>query len=203
MIDTLPESKQARTAEWFSESERKGDFNWRELASFFRKQFEDKQARQTAASILNRMEQGHHQFFDDFLRDFEHRVAQNAVNSRLRRALISVKLPSPENYQAWIEEVREVAKELESLSDYRPKGASQTKTILGAPKSGSAQISVGIQPEISKPKLDSDGDTVMGRTNAVLAAIKDLMESNLRSEKNPRKTRAPWRSKEEFKSVGI
>ncbi|KAI1000076.1 hypothetical protein K3495_g8120 [Podosphaera aphanis] len=121
------------------------------------------------------MEQGHHQFFDDFLGDFEYRVAQSggseahtdlgktqklkdAVNSRLRHALIGVKLPSPENYQAWIEEVREVAKELESLSDYRPKGASQTKTVLGAPKSDSAQVSVGIQPEISKPKLDLDGD---------------------------------------------
>ncbi|KAI0996742.1 hypothetical protein K3495_g11443 [Podosphaera aphanis] len=126
---------------------------------------------------------------------------KDAVNSRLRRALIGVKLPSPENYLAWIEEVREVAKELESLSDYRPKGASQTKTVLGAPKSGSAQASVSIQPEISKPKLDLDGDTVMGGTNAVLAAIKDLMESNLRYEKNPRKPRAPWRSKKEFKRL--
>lgn len=77
MIDTLSETKQARVAEWFQESERNGTFNWRELAFFFRKQFEDKQARQTAASMLSRMEQGYHHFFDNFPRDFEYRVAQS------------------------------------------------------------------------------------------------------------------------------
>lgn len=47
------------------------------------------------------------------------------VNSRLRRHLISVKLPPPENYHAWVEEVREIAKVLESLADYRPKGRTK------------------------------------------------------------------------------
>lgn len=218
MIDTLPETKQARAAEWFNESERKGDFNWRELATFFRKQFEDKQARQTAASILNRMEQGYHQYFDDFLRDFEYRIVQSggreahtdlgktqklkdAVNSRLRRHLIGVKLPPPENYQDWVEEVREIAKDLESLEDYRPKGAIQTKTVLGTPKSGSAQVFVNSQLESQGPKLDSDGDTLMGGTNAILAAINDLKKGGWGPQQVTSKPRAPWRTKEDIKKL--
>ncbi|KAI0997344.1 hypothetical protein K3495_g10843 [Podosphaera aphanis] len=103
------------------------------------------------------MGQGYHQYFDDFLKDFDNRVAlsggseahtslgkthrlKDSLNPRLRRALIGVKLPPPEDYSAWVEEVREVAAELEELADYRPEGASQTNTVLGAPKSGSAQL---------------------------------------------------------------
>lgn len=220
MIETLPEAKQARAAEWFQEIERIGVFDWRKLASFFRKQFEDKQARQAAAALLNRMEQGYHQFFDDFLKDFDYRVAlsggseahtslgkthrlKDSLNPRLRRALIGVKLPPPEDYSAWVEEVREVAAELEGLADYRPKGASQTNTVLGPPKSGSAQLD-SRAPAISnesEPKLDSERDIVMGGTNALLAALRDLKENGIAPHKATKKPRAPWRSKEEFKKL--
>lgn len=216
MIDTLPEEKQARAAEWFRESARTNEFNWRQLALFFRKQFEDKQARQAAAAMLNRMEQGYHQYFQDFLKDFEYRLAlcggseaftslgktqqlKNSINSRLRRALVGVKLPPPTDYKAWVEEVMEVAAELEALADYRPKGATQTSTVLGAPKSGSAQSYISTEPNARTPKLDSDGDISMGGTNAVLAAIRELKESGIGPQKkNNKKPRAPWRSKEDF-----
>ncbi|KAI1000887.1 hypothetical protein K3495_g7312 [Podosphaera aphanis] len=202
--------KQARAAECFGESEKKKVFDWRKLALFFRKQFEDKQAAQAAAALLNRMEQGFHQYFDDFLKDFDYRVAQSggneahtsrgkthrlkdSLNPQLRRALIGVKLPPSKDYHVWVEEVREVAAELEGLVDYRPKGASQTNTVFGAPKSGSAQLDLKAPAISSGPetKLDSDGDIVMGGTNALLAAIRDLKENGIAPHKATKRPRAP------------
>ncbi|KAI0999355.1 hypothetical protein K3495_g8840 [Podosphaera aphanis] len=106
--------------------------------------------------------------------------------------------------------MKEVAAELESFADYRPKGAPQTSTKLGAPKSGSTQNFSG------QTSVDAEVDVVMGGTNALLAALRELTtqkayskarngnssegKSRPREElssKHP-KTRAPWRSKSEF-----
>ncbi|KAI1007040.1 hypothetical protein K3495_g1177 [Podosphaera aphanis] len=76
MIETLPEDKKSQVAAWFEESEAQNSFNWRALIQYFRNEFEDKQAMQAASEYLNRMEQGYHQYFRDFLKDFEYRVAQ-------------------------------------------------------------------------------------------------------------------------------
>ncbi|KAI0996850.1 hypothetical protein K3495_g11334 [Podosphaera aphanis] len=227
MIETLPEDKKSRVSAWFEESKARNVFDWRALIQHFRDEFEDKQAMQAASEYLNRMEQGYHQYFRDFLKDFEYRVAQSggsavytshyktmqlkaSLNSRLRRGLLGVKLPHPNNYKEWVAEVKEVAAELESFADYRPKGASKTNTKLGAPKSGSALDTSGQTP------IDGDGDIVMGGTNALLAALRELTKQKSRSsakngnlsegKSRPReepsaqhsKPRAPWRSKSEF-----
>ena len=65
--------------------------------------------------MVNRMEQGLHQYFVDFLQEFEYRMALSggeaaytplgktqllkaSINGRLRRALVGVKLPPPADY---------------------------------------------------------------------------------------------------------
>ena len=87
------------------------------------------------------MEQGQNQLFRDFLKYFEYRMApcreaytqlgksiqlKPSLNSRLRQALVGVKLPPLENYSAWVEGVAEVATDLEGLSNYRSKLAKHT-----------------------------------------------------------------------------
>lgn len=234
MIDTLPEKKQSRVAYWFEESKAREEFDWRELIRVFRKEFENKDARQAASEILTRMVQGKNQLFVDFLRDFEYRLALSggneaftplgktqqlkaSLNSRLRRSLIGVKLPSPGNYKEWVAEVKEVAAELESAPGYRPKNATETSTKIGAPKGGNV-----ISEENADPRIDSEGDTIMGGTNALLAAIRDLVKdrdvllANIGKEKGSKKSnsgkssssnekstkpRAPWRSAKEFQQL--
>ena len=187
MIDTLPESKKPRVADWFQESRSSGKFDWEDLIKLFRKEFENKDARQAASEIVSRMEQGKAQYFVDFLREFEYRLAQSggneaytslgktqqlkaSLNPRLRRSLIGVKLPSANNYKEWVAAVKEVASELEGLPGYRSKNAAGTTTVIGAAKGGMTHTLDNFQPAV-----DEDGDTVMGGANALLAAIQALM----------------------------
>lgn len=226
MIDSLPDNKKSRVESWFKERRKCGNFNWRELLLHFYREFQDHQAQQSALEALERMEQGPHQYFLDFLKDFEYKVAQSggaathtlrhqtmmlkgSLNRRLRRSLLGLKLPAPENYNAWVSEVKEIAAELEGFDDYRPRGSNQTKTCYGAVKGGSVK-------DFSKTQeIDADGDTSMSGTNGLLAAIAGLINQNNaniagigtnNSERGIKKEtkfrpRAPWRSKEEYKRL--
>lgn len=153
IIDTLPEDKKSRVAGWFSNSKRKNVFDWQDLLDVFQQEFEDIQAQQTAHEMVLRMEQGHCQYFHEFVKDFEYKVSLSggeelftasaktrqlkaSLNTRLRRALIGVKLPQIKDYSKWVQAVREVAIELESFADYRPRGATQTGTKIGPLKLG-------------------------------------------------------------------
>ncbi|KAI0992105.1 hypothetical protein K3495_g16081, partial [Podosphaera aphanis] len=221
MVNSLPVDKRPRVAGWFNERSEKNNFNWRELVQHFRNEFEDKQAKLAASEKLLRMEQNEHQFFSDFIKDFEYQVAISggsqtwtpaskvnilnaAINNALRKALVPVKLPSEENYSLWISEVKEVADKLEALPDYRPKGSIKTSTRLGPPKSGSA-LSKG-----EEPAKDLDGDVVMKDVDSILAALANFnRRSNPRPSKGSRqlesnpspKPPAPWRPKKEFEQL--
>ena len=225
MIDTLPDEKKSRVAAWFEESSQKNSFSWENFVEHFRRQFDDKEARQAASEHVSRMEQGYNQLFLDFLKDFEYRMApcreaytqlgksmqlKASLNTRLRRALVGLKLPALDNYSAWVEGVTEVAADLEGLGDYRPKNAKYTTTKLGMPKG----ISV---PAEHISNFDGEGDYKMGGSNALLAAIQKLVldkdegvvaglgdgvkkgkEKGMSKRKESAKPRAPWRTKEEF-----
>ncbi|KAI0994874.1 hypothetical protein K3495_g13307 [Podosphaera aphanis] len=179
------------------------------------------------------MEQGEHQLFANFLQDFNYRLAQSggdeahtalgktqklkaAMNNQLRRALIGLKLPPANKHEEWVAEVREIALEVEEMADYRPSGATNTRTRYGAPKSGVA---------MSVPRnqgVDSEGDIRMGGTNALMAGIRGMTlgnegrESDLEDLGRPPTTaanavghddrraslpRAPWRSQQEVRRL--
>ncbi|KAI0994292.1 hypothetical protein K3495_g13890 [Podosphaera aphanis] len=226
MVNSLPAEKRPRVASWFNErSETKG-FSWREFIQHFRNEFEDKQARLAVSEKLLRMEQNDHQYFGDFIKDFEYQVAISggsrtwtpssrvnllnaAINHSLRKSLVSVKLPSDENYSAWVAEVKEVADKLEALPEYRPRGSTKTSTRLGPPKSGS------VLARSRESVQDQDGDTIMRDVDSILAAVSHLLQDRqissvasvnsrptkgeFQSEPNSsRKPPAPWRSKREF-----
>ncbi|KAI1006255.1 hypothetical protein K3495_g1972 [Podosphaera aphanis] len=176
----------------------------------------------TAAEELLRIEQGAHQYFGDFLKDFEYKVAQSgrnsvwtatsrvnmlnsALNKKLRKALIAVKLPPARYYQEFVTELKEVAGKLEAFSDYRPKGSTQAITKLGSPKSGNSLF------VITAPQADEEDDIIMGGTNALVTSISHLAQSRLEEKLSvldkskdkkrdngmggTRKPQASWRSK--------
>ncbi|POS86515.1 hypothetical protein EPUL_000556 [Erysiphe pulchra] len=180
----------------------------------------DKQAQQAASELVSRMEQGQNQSFADFLRDFEYRLAQSGdaftplgKTHRLRRTLVGLELPHPENYYAWVSKVKDIAADLEGLPGYKTKGSHNSVTKYGAPKGGSV-----IFPQQNNTRIDADGDTIMQDNNALLAAIKVLIDekgstsiaslsskvgsSKTKGKKNrvpgKKKPAAPWRSKKEF-----
>ncbi|KAI0997915.1 hypothetical protein K3495_g10273 [Podosphaera aphanis] len=237
MIETLPDNLKSRVSTWFESRRVSGRFDWKEFIEHFRSIFADRQASQTASEILNQMEQGENQYFADSLQDFEYRLAQSggdeaytplgktqqlkaSINGKLRRALIGLKLPDARKFSEWVTEVKEVALELESLVDYRPRGVTQTTTRLGAPKSGVAPIRTQVQQ--NQLGIDADGDVRMGGTNAILAALQQLNTqrntprssqgqgqgppnhqepSTGRDEDSGNLPRAPWRTREELKRL--
>ena len=75
IIDTLPEEKMPRVAAWFKDSVDNGIFDWREFIDHLCIQFQDNQACQAAIEMIHHMEQGYNQLFQDFLKDFEYRMA--------------------------------------------------------------------------------------------------------------------------------
>ncbi|KAI1002405.1 hypothetical protein K3495_g5796 [Podosphaera aphanis] len=200
MVNSLPIEKRPRVASW--------------------NEFEDKQARLAASEKFLRMEQNDHQYFGDFIKDYEYQVAISgdswtwtpssrvnllnaAINHSLRKSLDSVKLPSDENYSAWVAELKEVADKLEALPEYRPKGSTKTSTKLGSPKSGS------VLARSRESVKDQDGDTIMRDVDLILATVSHLLQDrqissvasvnsrptkgDFKSEPNSsRKPPAPW-----------
>ena len=77
VIDTLPDDKQHRVSEWFEDCRNSGQFSWESLLKHLENEFSGKQAQQSASELLSRMEQGCYQYFDNFLREFEYRLAQS------------------------------------------------------------------------------------------------------------------------------
>ena len=124
IIDTLPEEKMPWVAAWFKDSVDNGIFDWREFIDHLCIQFQDNQACQAAVEMIQRIEQGYNQLFQDFLKDFEYRMAlcrdlftllgkttqlNLSLNVRLHRALVSADLPSTSNYKEWVTKVSKVA----------------------------------------------------------------------------------------------
>lgn len=226
MIETLPETKQYLVGHWFERGGDDGKFRWEDLLDHFRDQFEDRELKMAAGQALTKMRQGSQQYFRDFLRDFEYKLSQcggnnigsvgklihlNAcINETLQRALVYVKLPPFDNYSAWVTEVGEVAGKLEALPNYRPKGAKYTKTWY----TSDTPISTLQFSASESSNRDSDGDTIMGGTNTMLASIQTkLNQVEARQAKfeqqlsrptanttgnTSTKPRAPWRPKAEY-----
>ena len=201
-----------------------------DLLNVIEHEFEDTHAQQAATELVQRMEQGRHQFFREFLKDFEFKVSLSggdiiftpsaktrqlklSLNSKLRRALIGVKLPPEMKYHEWVVAVNEVAVEQESFTDYRPRGSKEINTKIGPPKGGSTAFTS--EPSRADTNVDGNGDKYMSGTDAILAAIRDLKlinkgtahsnsnkkqagEPPVNRKKKATKPRAPWRNKTEF-----
>ncbi|KAI0991959.1 hypothetical protein K3495_g16227, partial [Podosphaera aphanis] len=151
MIDSLPEDRQGSVAVEFGRMSATGNFDYVNFIECFKQTFADYEARQTAAETVSRMYQGGSQLFTDFLKDFNYRVAlaggdeaftplgktqqlKGSLNKKLRKVLIGIKLGDPSNFEVWVENLKEVARDLEAMEAYQKKGDLGTSTVIGPPK---------------------------------------------------------------------
>jgi hypothetical protein len=225
MVETLPEKKQKLVADWFGSGGENGDWAWTEFLEHFITQFENKQAKEEAAEDLSRIRQGATQWFKDFLSDFEYKLTiaggrkwpdsmrvalvRSGINLTLKTAL-STKVLAVNNYTEWMRIVKVVAGQIENLPSYRPKGSppSQAKTWHlrqpGTVGYSAAPPNIGGTSSPS-PKVDSQGDTIMGGTaiNAIVAAVVSAMNDKKGKGKggNDSRPRAPWRTPEAFRRL--
>lgn len=224
MLQTLPTERQLRVSHWFETGGSLRDWNWRLFLDHFAEQFEDKQAAQCAVEELTRMRQGAHQYFADFLQDFEFKLAQckgsdwapnakiaylNAsINAALKDRLVSKSMPD-DDYMRWVSKARAVAGRLENLPGYRPKNSTHIRTWY-LRSSGSEHAS-SVVPSAAVPRIDADGDVAMSGVNAlsidsIAAAVIQAIEAkdrSLEARGNSRgadnRPKAQWKSLEEVR----
>ena len=217
MLQALPDDKKARAHGWFDRGGPGGNYHWEDFLGEFSALFEDKQARQAAGEQLTRMRQGSNQYFADFLQDFEYKLQQcggtnwagsakimqlNAsINTSLKAALVTVDL-TDDDYDLWKARVTLVASRLEALPTYRPKGATHTKTWYTG-SGGAGRSNQSAEGQKQSPRLDADGDTIMGGVNALATALAQALKGSSvpvnatqsqQSGSGDNRPRAPWRS---------
>lgn len=76
IFNSIPTDKQPRIMQWYRNGGSDGSYNWELFLAHITDQLENKQARQTARSQLQRMRMGKNQLFVDFLQDFELKITQ-------------------------------------------------------------------------------------------------------------------------------
>lgn len=209
MIGTLPSKKRIRVSQWFQKGGPNRDWNTTDFLRHFEEQFEDKQARQSAAEELSRMRQGIHQLFTDYLQDFEYKLAQcggmdwpgsaktvylnTGINQTLKAALVTKTLPD-NDYDKWVLKVKTVAGRVENLATYKPKGAAKTKTWFV----NQAGAKVVTQQHHTSHEVDADGDTPMGGINAIVAAV--VAQLSTGKTDSGQKPAAVWKDRVTFQN---
>lgn len=221
----MPERKQKLVADWFGSGGESGTWAWREFLDHFTTQFENKQAKEEAAEDLSRMRQGATQWFKDFLSDFEYKLTiaggrkwpdsmrvalvRSGINLTLKTAL-STKVLAVDNYVEWMRIVKVVAGQIEGLPSYRPKGSSpsQAKTwhLRQPGTAGYNTASPNVGGSSASPKVDHQGDTIMGGTdiNAIVMAVVAAMNGQKKGKGkggNDSRPCAPWRTPEAFRRL--
>lgn len=71
----LSRRKKPRVAAWFEERSKSSNLSWQDLIEHFRRQVNDREARQSTSEYVNRMEQGYKHLFLDFVMDFKYHIA--------------------------------------------------------------------------------------------------------------------------------
>ncbi|KAI1002087.1 hypothetical protein K3495_g6117 [Podosphaera aphanis] len=193
---------------WFRTGGINGLYDWKRFLEHFDEQFEDEKASLEATEVLGRMRMGSHQYFEDFVNDFERQYAlcdentwgligkialiYSAINEQLREALVSIELSVKMGYKEWIAKVAKVALRLQALQKYRPKGANQIKTWFVQDQGTTiCRIYSSVREEVG---IDGDGDTLMGGVNAISSSA-DPAKKGIGKKPKPR---APWKTAAEF-----
>ncbi|KAI0994750.1 hypothetical protein K3495_g13429 [Podosphaera aphanis] len=142
---SIPTDKQPRILHWLETGGPDRNFDWEQFLKHLKDQFENKQARQTAADLLGRMRMGANQYFTDFFQEYELKLSQCGgtewtdstkimhleigIKAPLRQLLMNKNLPD-DDYTKWATKVKRVAGRLQNSPSYRPHGCSGKKHIL-------------------------------------------------------------------------
>ncbi|RKF57761.1 putative eka-like protein, partial [Erysiphe neolycopersici] len=171
-----------------------GSYDYNLFLDHIKKQYENKQARQTAGNLLQLVRMGSSQYLVDYLQDFELKVAQygeisdyskimhldTGINARLRLLLLRKSLPD-DNYLKWVNRVKAVAGRLENTQSYRTAGGTGKNTWY-VPQNGAKYLYTKC---LSKSPTAS--------LQAALNAFGEKTTNN--------KPSAPWRTPQEFKRL--
>lgn len=71
MFNSIPSQNHPRINNWFETVGPDRSHDWSDFPIHIKDQFGNKQARQTAGNLLNRIRMGPHQLFSDFVQDFK------------------------------------------------------------------------------------------------------------------------------------
>ena len=121
MIDTLPQELQTRKEEWFQDRQKSRNYSWRELFDHFSELFGDQHVLETAVEQFCRIQQGRNQYFHDYVKEFDYKVAmcggedtyipqgkslhlRMSLNSRVKKALIGPPLPYPREHKGYCQD---------------------------------------------------------------------------------------------------
>ncbi|KAI1003301.1 hypothetical protein K3495_g4905, partial [Podosphaera aphanis] len=184
VLETVPESKAFKVKSWFRSGGASGDYDWREFPKEFDRKFLDPEATMGAAQLVTKRRQGPHEYFHDFIRDFEHQLAQcaensysstgklalldSAINEKLRKGLVGTELSVNMGYEKYVSKVGMVVKQLEALSDYRPIGVKDTQTFYVM---GQGTIDPVARSD-NKPTSQLDADGIVKITGVNVFATK-------------------------------
>ena len=151
------------------------------------------------------MRLGNNQYFQDYVKEYEYRVAlcgeQETYTSqgkslhlrltlydRLKKALIDMHLPSPKDYRAYVNAIRKVASDLERYEDYRPRGGPNT----GPQARQYGKLGSGMKEK----ELDEEGDFKIDGVNAIKARLRAKNETENKIKAS--KPRTSWRTEKEY-----
>lgn len=144
MLGTIPSAKKKFVSSWFQRGGDAVTYDWREFLGHFKKKFEDKKCHIEARNAFMHMTQGAHQYFKDFIEDFETKLSQCGgddwdsftkiamldakLNPALQKYLIPVTRPEEWDYSQWVERLKEISARLEVRQHYRPNEVAETNT---------------------------------------------------------------------------
>ncbi|KAI0995338.1 hypothetical protein K3495_g12844 [Podosphaera aphanis] len=211
MLGTLPPAKKHRVTSWFRKGGDDGTFDWREFLNHFGEKFEDKKTYIEARNAFMHMTQGAHQYFKDFVEDFEYKLSQCGgddwdsftkiaildakLNPALQKCLTPVNRPDEWNYSQWVGRLKEIAARLETRPQYRPNDAAEVNTYyltgLEVPETDEGTSSSKKSSERKSPQKE-EGKKVLTKGETGKLAKTDGIK-NLPKAEESGKGKAPQR----------
>lgn len=224
IYESIPEPQRQRIRGYWIGCGRNQFYNWKEFLEECDKTYFNRVGAEKAEQKLFSMKQGESQFFRNFLEDWELQLEyaggsdwpqsfkikqlHRSLSEKLSDKIVSLKL-SKTNYSEWVEDVAEVASNIEIRQNFIRRGESQvTQHVTQHVTQNAVQNSVRStyiqtpQPSASV-SVDHDGDVIMGGMKLGIKLLADMIatlntEGKKKEKKNIRqKTPAPWRTEQE------
>lgn len=227
IYESIPEPQRQRIRGYWIKCGRSQCYKWREFLEECDRTYFNKVGAEKAEQKLYSMKQGESQFFREFLEEWELQLEYAGGNDwpqsfkikQLRRSLsekLSDKIDclklSKNDYPTWVNDVAEVASNIEIRDNFFRRGESRVtqhrnpnvlQTVKPMLETSVSQSS----PPQKSVSVDQDGDVVMGGMNIDINALANIVaalttKNNAKGKNSSwQKTPAPWRTEEEVANL--
>lgn len=182
IYESIPEPQRQRIRGYWIKCGKTQEYSWKAFLNECNKTYYSKVESEKAENKLYSMKQGESQFFRSFLEEWELQLEyaggsdwpesfkikqlRRSISEKLSDKIVALKLPK-DDYQKWVEEVADVASNIEIRENFLRKGESRItqSTIRSTVQKNRDQptSATSINPQSSPPlNIDGDGDFVMG-----------------------------------------